>query len=59
MVPIGSAPPVFNRPHSITADVTIPDSGAEGVLLAQGGIAGGYALYVKDGKLHTCTTTSD
>ena len=52
MVPIGTAPKVFNRPHSITADVTIPDGGAEGVLLAQGGVAGGFVLYVKDGKLH-------
>jgi hypothetical protein len=52
VVPIGTAPKVFNRPHSITADVTIPDGGAEGVLLAQGGVAGGFVLYVKDGKLH-------
>ena len=42
------APPVFNRPHSITAVVEIPAGGAEGVLLAQGGVAGGYVLYVKD-----------
>ena len=52
VVPLGTAPQVYNRPHSITADVTIPDGGAEGVLLAQGGVAGGYSLYVKDGKLH-------
>jgi arylsulfatase len=26
--------------------------GAEGVLLANGGAAGGYSFYVKDGKLH-------
>jgi arylsulfatase len=42
----------MNRPHSIEADVTIPASGAEGVLLANGGAAGGYVLYVKDGRLH-------
>lgn len=52
VVPIGSTPMVFNRPHSIIADVDIPDGGAEGVLLAQGGIAGGYVLYVQDSKLH-------
>lgn len=52
VVPIGTAPKVFNRPHSITADVTIPDDGAEGVLLAQGGVAGGFVFYVKDGRLH-------
>ena len=48
---MGTAPKLFNRPHSITADVTISDGGAEGVLLAQGGVSGGYVLYVKDGKL--------
>ena len=51
VVPIGSTPMVFNRPHSITAEVEIPDGGAEGVILAQGGTAGGYVLLVKDGKL--------
>ena len=38
------APLVFNRPHSITAEVDIPLGGAEGVLIAQGGVAGGYVL---------------
>lgn len=52
VVPLGTAPKVCNRPHSITAEVTIPEGGAEGVLLAQGGVTGGYTLYVKDGKLH-------
>jgi hypothetical protein len=52
VVPIGNTPMVFNRPHSITAEVVIPAGGAEGVLLAQGGVAGGYVFYVKDKKLH-------
>ena len=42
---------MLNRPHSITATVEIAN-GAEGVLVAQGGSSGGYALYVKDHKLH-------
>ena len=42
----------MNRPHSITASVEIPEGGAEGVLLCQGCAAGGYSLYMKDGKLH-------
>jgi len=41
-----------NRSHSITAEVVMPDSGGEGVLLASGGRFGGFALYVKDGFLH-------
>jgi len=32
VVPIGSAPAVFNRPHSITAEVEIPDGGATRVV---------------------------
>jgi arylsulfatase A-like enzyme len=39
-----------NQSHSITADVVVPKDGAEGVLLAQGGRFGGWALYMKDGK---------
>jgi arylsulfatase len=41
---------VKNRSHSITADVVVPDKGAEGVILAQAGRFGGWSLYVKDGK---------
>jgi arylsulfatase len=52
VVPIGNTPMAFNRPHSITAQVEIPAGGAEGVLLAQGGVAGGFVFYVKDNKLH-------
>ncbi len=51
-VPALAAPKVFNRPHSIEADVTIPAGGAEGILICQGGAAGGYAFYLKDGRLH-------
>jgi arylsulfatase A-like enzyme len=51
-VPFFAGPRVLNRPHSITASVDIPDGGAEGVLLCQGTAAGGYSLFVKDGRLH-------
>ncbi len=39
-----------NVPFTITADVEVGDSGAEGVLAAIGGISSGWSLYVKDGK---------
>ncbi len=42
---------VRNRSHSIAAEVVIPDGGAEGVLIADGGRFGGYSLYVQGGKL--------
>lgn len=51
-IPFSAAPRVYNRPHHIHADVTIPDGGAEGVLLTHGSRHGGYSLYVKDGRLH-------
>lgn len=51
VVPFANTPAVFNRAHSITADVEIPGEGAEGVLIAQGGIAGGYTLFIKEKKL--------
>ena len=51
-VPFFAGAKVLNRPHSIAADVEIPEAGAEGVLLAQGTSAGGFTLYVKDRRLH-------
>lgn len=51
-VPFTVAPRVVNRAHSITAEVTIFDDGADGVLLSQGNRHGGYALYVLGGRLH-------
>jgi len=50
-VPSLAAAKVLNRPHSITADVVIPDGGAESVLVSHGGNDGGYSLYIKDGHL--------
>ena len=32
----------------------VPDSGAEGVIVAQGGLTGGWGLYAKAGKLKYC-----
>ena len=49
-VPVNAAANVMNRPYSITADVEIAE-GDEGVLISQGGIDGGYSLYVQDGRL--------
>ena len=51
MVPAFAAPPALNRPHSIEADVDVPEGGAEGILLAQGGAAGGFSFYMKEGRL--------
>lgn len=45
---------IKNRSLSITADVDIPEGGANGVILAQGGRFGGWSLYLKDGKPTYC-----
>jgi arylsulfatase len=45
------APRLTNRRHAITATVQLND-GEEGVLVAQGSSSGGYALYLKDHRLH-------
>ena len=42
---------IKNKSFSITAEIDVPDGGAEGVLIAQGGRFGGWAVYVKDGHL--------
>jgi arylsulfatase len=41
---------VKNQSKTITAKLEIPKGGANGVVLAQGGRFGGWALYFKDGK---------
>jgi arylsulfatase A-like enzyme len=42
---------IKNKSFSVTAEVEIPEGGAHGVLIAQGGRFGGWAVYVNDGKL--------
>jgi arylsulfatase len=39
-----------NKSVTITAEVEVPASGANGAILVQGGRFGGWALYVKDGR---------
>lgn len=43
-----------NKSFSITAEVAVPDSGASGVIIAQGGGFGGFSPYAKDGKPAFC-----
>jgi arylsulfatase A-like enzyme len=47
-----ASPNTKNVHHTIAAEVDIPQSGAEGVLVCCGGIGGGFTVFVKDGKLH-------
>ena len=45
---------IKNKSYAITADVDVPKSGAEGVIIAQGGSVNGWSLYAKGGKLKYC-----
>jgi len=48
-IPEGSAAPVYQRSHTITAEIEVPEGGASGVLIANGGSSAGYTLYLEDG----------
>jgi Sulfatase len=45
---------IKNKSHSVTAEIDVPPSGAEGVIIAQGANIGGWSLYAKGGKLKYC-----
>ena len=45
---------IKNKSHAVTAEISVPPSGADGVVIAQGGITGGWSLYAKNGKLKYC-----
>jgi arylsulfatase A-like enzyme len=49
-IPLGNAPEILNKDYTITADLTIPEGGAEGMIATLGGRFGGYALYLLNGK---------
>ncbi len=50
----GMIPRIYNRSYSITADLVVPEGGAEGVIVAEADHLGGFSLFVQDGKLtHT------
>jgi arylsulfatase len=45
---------VKNKSHAVTAKVVIPKDGAKGVILAQGGVFGGWSIYAKEGRPTYC-----
>jgi len=48
--PNGDAPSVLDKSYRFTAEVEIPQGGAEGMLVTQGGRFGGYGFYLLKGK---------
>ena len=49
-VPSAAAPNIKNKSYTITAEVEIPDGGAEGMIVTQGGRFGGYGLFLSKGE---------
>jgi arylsulfatase len=50
----GSIVVTHNKSYSLTAEVEVLESGAEGVIVAIGGSIGGWSLYAHNGKLKHC-----
>jgi len=48
--PNGDAPSVLNTSYTFTAEVEIPQGGANGMLITQGGRFAGYGFYLLKGK---------
>ena len=48
-VPASAAPSTLNKSYTITAEVEIPDGGAEGMIVTEGGRFGGYGLFLSKG----------
>jgi arylsulfatase len=49
-IPVGNAPSILDKDYTITAEVTIPKGGAEGMIVTLGGRFGGYGLYLLKGR---------
>jgi arylsulfatase A-like enzyme len=48
-VPASTAPNILNKAYTITAEVEIPEGGAEGMIVTEGGRFGGYGLFLSKG----------
>jgi arylsulfatase A-like enzyme len=49
-IPVDNAPNILNKDYTITAQITVPEGGAEGMIVTFGGRFGGYGLFLQDGK---------
>ncbi len=49
-IPVGNAPDILDKDYTISAEITVPKGGAEGMIVTLGGRFGGYGLYLYKGK---------
>jgi arylsulfatase len=43
-----------NKSHAVTAEIVVPEQGARGVIVSQGGAFGGWSLYAQEGRPAYC-----
>ena len=49
-IPFSSAPSILDKDYTITAEITVPKGGAEGMIVTLGGRFGGYGMFLQKGK---------
>jgi len=49
-LPQGDSPLLLNTSYTVSADIDVPEAGAEGMILTSGGRFGGYGFYLLKGK---------
>jgi hypothetical protein len=49
-IPAGNQPGLLNTSYTITADVNVPEGGADGIIVSEGGRFFGWALYLVGSK---------
>lgn len=49
-IPDNAAPSLLNTSYTITANIDVPEGGADGMIVTEGGRFGGYGLYVLKSK---------
>ncbi|MCA3554741.1 arylsulfatase [Aestuariivirga sp.] len=49
-LPQGDSPVLLNTSYTVTAEIEVPQGGAEGMILTSGGRFGGYGFYLLEGK---------
>jgi arylsulfatase len=49
-LPQGDSPLLLNTSYTVTADIEVPQGGAEGMILTSGGRFAGYGFYLLNGK---------
>jgi arylsulfatase A-like enzyme len=45
---------IKNKSHAVTAEIEVPEGGADGVIVSQGGAFAGWSLYLKNGRPKYC-----